>query len=300
MINKLTGFLIMASFLTACKQEQKTLPKDSVKANLTELSDVYSYPVKKDMYSKNVSDSFTIFTSLPKGFTQNKKYPLIILLDANAFFESVVDELKFNSFTGMVPESIIIGIGYKNFPAMDSLRNRDYTYPVAIPEYEMVPSGGADKFKNFIDKELLPELNNEYKNIDSAKTVLCGHSLGGYFTLFYFLKSAEEKDFHIRNFVSASPSLFYNHRYLFDMEKKIRNDAISLPSKVYISMGSEDMNGKESKGILTAFEKQLSAKKYPGLQLSAREYTNFGHIDAALPGFIKGITYVLQPEMSKQ
>lgn len=37
---------------------------------------------------------------------------------------------------------------------MDSLRSRDYTYPLAIPEYEMSVSGQADKFFSFIKNEL--------------------------------------------------------------------------------------------------------------------------------------------------
>jgi hypothetical protein len=63
---------------------------------------------------------------------------------------------------------------------------------------------------------------------------LCGHSLGGYFALFYLFKSAEEN----------------------------RNSILE--------------------------------KNYKGLKLKKAEHTNFGHIDAAIPGFMKGITYVFE------
>lgn len=280
--------------LGSCHQKKETATALPVQS-LTEFSDYYSSPVAEQFYSAQVEDTFRLFKSLPLGYASDsaKRYPLIILLDGNAFFEPLLAELKFNSFIGLIPKSVVVGIGYKNFPVMDSLRSRDYTYPVAIPEYEMALSGGADKFKKFIDQELLPRLMKEYK-IDSSRTVLCGHSLGGYFTAYYALKSIEENSFPVRSIVSASPSLYYNHRYLFDMEKRLRQPVNDVPLKLYISMGSKDMADEELKGILDAFEKQIQDRHYPGLKIKKAEYTNFGHIDAALPGFIKGLSYCLE------
>ncbi|HEX8377093.1 MAG TPA: alpha/beta hydrolase-fold protein [Pedobacter sp.] len=263
------------------------------KRPLTEISSLYTEPITESMYSKHVSDTFKIFKSFPEGYLSDTttNYPIIIILDANAFFESVVSQLKFTSFIGEVPKAILIGVGYNNFTTMDSLRTRDYTFPKAIPEYEMNVSGGAEKFKQFIDDELLPKLNKEYR-INLKKSALCGHSLAGYFSLFYSLKSAEEKSFHIKNIVSASPSLHYNHRYIFNMAKAIKST--NMPMKIYISMGSGDMTDNDSKDILSQFVKQVSEKKFTGLQIKEAEYTNFGHIDAAIPGFIKGLTYIYQ------
>ena len=291
MLNKLSG-LVLAFILISCGQNEKIQPADS---SLTEFSKYYSDPTSEKMYSQEVRDTFKLFKVTPTGYSSDstKKYPLIIILDGNAFFESTVSELKFNSFIGLIPKSIVIGVGYKDFPTMDSLRSRDYTYPTAIPEYEMALSGGADKFKKFIDQELIPKLTTEYK-IDIDRSVICGHSLGGYFTLFYGLKSIEENSFIIRNIVSASPSLHYNHRYLFEMEKNLSKLTNEVPLNFYISMGSEDMADDESKGILDSFGKQISNRDYEGLKIKQVEYTNFGHIDAAIPGFIKGLTYVFE------
>jgi predicted alpha/beta superfamily hydrolase len=291
MINKLTG-LVLTCILISFGQHEKIKITDN---SLTEFSKYYSDPTNEEVYSQQVQDTFRLFKATPKGYSADstKKNPLILILDGNAFFESTVSELKFNTFIGLVPESIVIGVAYKDFPTMDSLRSRDYTYPTAIPEYEMALSGGANKFKRFIDQELIPKLTKEYK-IDLDKSVICGHSLGGYFTLFYGLKSIEENTFTIKNIVSASPSLHYNHRYLFEMEKRLAKPTNDLPLNFYISMGSADMVDDESKGILDAFEKQIRERNYKGLRIKKAEYTNFGHIDAAVPGFIKGLTYIFE------
>lgn len=276
----------------SCGQKERVATEDSKKP-LTEFSDYYSDATAENLYSNHVGDTFKIFRSFPKGYSNQltKEYPLIIILDGNAFFESVVSEMKFNSFIGLIPQSIIIGVGYKNFPTMDSLRSRDYTYPTAIPEYEMDLSGGAENFKRFIDEELIPKLTSENR-IDIDRSVICGHSLAGYFTLFYGLKSIEENSFTIRNIISASPSLHYNHRFIFEMEKNLNNRFADM--KLYISMGAEDMADEESMGILDSFEKQIQGRNYKGLKLKTAEFTNFGHIDAAIPGFTKGLTFVFE------
>lgn len=291
MTSKLAG-LLFALILVSCGQNERTQTVDN---SLTEFSNYYSDPTSEKMYSQQVQDTFKLFKATPKGYSNDstRQYPVIIILDANAFFESTVSELKFNSFIGLIPKSIVIGVGYKDFQTMDSLRSRDYTYPTAIPEYEMALSGGADKYKRFIDQELIPKLTKEYK-IDIERSVICGHSLGGYFALFYGLKSIEDSSFMIKNIVSASPSLHYNHRYLFEMEENLSMPTTDVPLNLYISMGSEDMADDESKGILDSFEKRISERQYKGLKIKKAEYTNFGHIDAAVPGFIKGLTYIFE------
>jgi predicted alpha/beta superfamily hydrolase len=290
-MNKISAAAASVLFLFSCtKNENPSVPD----IGPTEFSRLYEDPAVEIMYSNHVKDTFKIFKTIPEGYEADtsRRYPVIIILDANAFFETTVAELKFNSFIGLIPKSVVVGIGYKDFPAMDSLRSRDYTFPLAIPEYEMTLSGGADRFKSFIDDELIPTLVSEYR-IDMERAAICGHSLAGYFTLYYALASMQENKAVIKNIVAASPSLHYNHRYLFDMEKRLTSKE-SLSLNIYVSMGSEDMNDDESRGILASFGSQFSEGNHPGLKFKTVEFSNFGHIDAAIPGFIKGLTYIYE------
>lgn len=88
------------------------------------------------MYSKNVSDTFSISINLPNDYNEqtSNKYPVVYLLDANLYFDIVATTLNKYSDVGLAPSVILVGIGYKDFPTMDSLRTRDDTYPTAIPE----------------------------------------------------------------------------------------------------------------------------------------------------------------------
>jgi len=51
----------------------------------------------KMIYSTSVQDSFRIYTSLPSG--DPSKSPLVILLDANAYFDPVVAEYNLGKLT---------------------------------------------------------------------------------------------------------------------------------------------------------------------------------------------------------
>lgn len=164
------------------------------------------------IYSSSVGDSFSVFVSLPSEYNTDRaaEFPVVYLLDANLYFDIMATTLNKYAEVGLSPSVILVGIGYRDFQEMDSLRSRDYTYPVAIPEYEMNLSGGGDKFLSFLQKDLLPYIDGKYRT-DTASRVLMGHSLGGYFTLFSLLESIKTGKKEFTGFIAASPSLHYNH-----------------------------------------------------------------------------------------
>ncbi|WP_177191961.1 alpha/beta hydrolase [Parafilimonas terrae] len=241
------------------------------------------------MYSENVKDSFYINVNLPADYTANKnKYPVVFLLDANLYFDIVAAILDKYSEVGLAPSVILVGIGYKDFTAMDSLRNRDDTYPIAIPEYEMSVSGGADRFLSFIDKELVPAIDSMYRT-DTAKRTLMGHSLGGYFTSYALLQNLSGKSVSINNYIAASPSLHYNNYYLLDQFKKIdhhKKDNIQM----YITYGGPELNESSNQPDVL---KQLSEVLGKKIFFKADVYSGLDHMDTQVPTFIKGLQLML-------
>jgi predicted alpha/beta superfamily hydrolase len=259
-----------------------------------EIVNFYSAPESEMVYSEFVLDSFKIFISLPSEYTKDttSAFPLLLVLDANAYFESIVAELKLNSVTQDMPKSIVIGIGYKNFWTLDSLRDRDYTYPQASPEDEFRISGGAEKFKNFIDKELLAKIARQYR-IDRKKITLMGHSLGGYFALYHMLHSLEKGEYSVRNYICVSPALAYGSQYLLNLEKKLGSTKNSWPFKLYVSTGSLE-HGDDNENLFLKFQSQMEKSHYSQAKLKFIEFGNFDHMDSAMPGFMKGLAFVFE------
>lgn len=257
------------------------------------------------IYSKNVSDSFSISVSLPNDYNaqSSEKYPVVYLLDANLYFDIAATTLHKYSDVGLAPSVILIGIGYKDFPTMDSLRNRDDTYPTAIPEYEMSVSGGADKFLSFINNELVPEIDKEYK-VDTSKRVLMGHSLGGYFTAYACLQYLTGKAHGFNSYIAASPSIHYNKYWLLNQLKATppsKNDDDKI--NVYITYGGlEDAESQSDPDVmkLDDLAKQLSGllsvKQSNIVHYKADIFSNLDHMDTQLPTFIKGLQWALSEE----
>jgi predicted alpha/beta superfamily hydrolase len=252
---------------------------------------------KSKFYSKAVNDTFDVSISLPNDYNSATKetYPIVYLLDANLYFEIVAAIFKNYSEVGLLPPAILIGIGYKDLQTMDSLRSRDFTFPIAIPEYEMSLSGGADKFLSFINNELIPDNDSKYR-IDKSKRILMGHSLGGYFTLYAMQQSLLNKTTLFHGYIAASPSTDYNHNYILkEFEKLTESNPTNIKS--YISFGGledeeeEDSTQLKSNTVLSSLSKSL--KENNKINFKGDIYSNLLHMDTSLPTFVNGLQWTL-------
>ncbi|MFM9910401.1 MAG: alpha/beta hydrolase [Chitinophagaceae bacterium] len=288
-------FFAILSCIIRCNQNNDKKVQTNIVEKKTEIR----------FYSKNISDSLSIFVSLPNEYNPQKKekYPVVYLLDANLYFDIVATTINKYSEVGLAPSVILVGIGYKDFPTMDSLRNRDYTYPVAIPEYQMAISGGADKFLNCINNELIPFIDKGYYT-DTSKRVLAGHSLGGYFSAYALLQSLSGKNNNFSGYIAASPSIHYNKYYLLN-QFEVTPQKIGQTKKIkaYFTFGGleEDENATDSSMIKQSsvseqLSKQLAVKQSNYLIYKSDIFSNLGHMETQIPTFIKGLQWTLSED----
>ena len=249
------------------------------------------------LFSKNVSDTFSIFVNLPKDYNKNKDkiYPTVFLLDANVYFDIVKNSIKRINQDNKLVEPIIIGIGYKDFITNDALRNIDYTYPMALPKDSFPISGGADKFLSFIEKELIPYINKNFRT-DTINRTLMGHSLGGYFSLFALQKHQQEKTNIFKNYVSASPSLDYYNQFLYSQFKNISlNPSDNNKRTLLLTTGSLE-DGEDGGLIFNSFTKLLTAPSFSNIILNKIIFPKTDHMGTAVPTFDKGLELIMTPK----
>lgn len=249
-----------------------------------ESSPTFVYP------SKVIGQDYYIYVNLPKGYKQNQSvnYPVIYLLDGNAYFDHIKNYVQESSEKNKLEkEPIIVGIGYKDAYFMDSLRIRDYTYPKALALDSFSTSGGADLFYSFISTELIPHMDRNYRTDTTSRTIM-GHSFGGYFSLYALLRemeSADSKHQVFSNYISASPSINYYNNYIIAVLEKLekqKSDTLVKKRGLYVTMGSNELEG-EMNQLFGMLKKTLNT--YRSLHLQTRVYKNMDHIDTAIPSF---------------
>jgi len=251
------------------------------------------------LYSAAVQDSFALYIQLPKGYQRHQKrtYPVVFLLDANVYFEQVTAQVEKATSTAPV---IVVGIGYRDIRLLDSLRQRDYTYPSALSADSFAVSGGGQRFFTFLTQELIPYVDRHYKT-DPGQRALLGHSLGGYFALYALLEGLQTGKLAFTQYVAASPSLYYGDAYL-------RRQLAALPAgkepsaaaALYLTMGERelergDAESQATKAEFVAFTKELLVHKRTTLTLNSKVYPSAGHLETALASFADGIKAFCKP-----
>ncbi len=170
---------------------------------------------KDSIYSDTLGELRELWIYLPESAKTsiNSKYPVLYLLDGDAYFYSLSGIVKqLSSFgTTICPESIIVAIPNTN-------RNRDLTPPDPL---DSLPNlSGIEIFTSFIENELIPFVDSKYPTLPHR--TLIGHSLGGSFVVNTLVNHQQL----FTNYLAIDPGLkFHDNRFLnYSISKIIKGD----------------------------------------------------------------------------
>ena len=239
--------LIVALFaLPIISYAQKSISSDSVKPFVLGLTE--------QIRSAELGERRTLNIYLPDGYSKDDttKYPIIYLLDGSADedFIHVVGLVQFSSFSWInrLPPSIVVGIANVN-------RLRDFTYPTTLPdEKKNYPaSGHSDKFIAFIEKELQPFIESQYKT-NGSKTLI-GESLGGLLATEILLK----KPALFNKYIIISPSLWWDNGSLLNEPTSTLNE-VKSKTAIYIGVGKEGLTPGKAPRVMEVDANVLADK----------------------------------------
>ena len=221
-------FILTLSTIVVLGQTNKSNEVDKTKPFILGVID--------EIQSKELNETRILNIYLPEGYNpkDTTKYPVIYLLDGSADedFIHIAGLVQFNSFEGInqVPKSIVVGIATVD-------RRRDFTFPTTITEdKEAYPTTGhSDKFISFVEKELQPYIQTNYK-INSSKTII-GQSLGGLLATEILLK----KPTLFNKYIIISPSLWWDNGSLLNQNSKILDSSFDQQTDIYIGVGKEGL-----------------------------------------------------------
>lgn len=177
--------------------------------------------------SKILNEDRILNIYLPQNFDKTKSYPIIYLLDGsmNEDFIHVTGLIQFFNQMYSMPETIVVGI--ENID-----RKRDFTFHTDLKDLQKdyPTTGHSDKFINFLEKELKPYIETQFKTAD---TYIFGQSLGGLLATEILLKKPEMFD----NYFIISPSLWWDDESLLKKAPQLLTKIQDTKKFVYISVG---------------------------------------------------------------
>ncbi|GAB5557928.1 MAG: alpha/beta hydrolase-fold protein [Schleiferiaceae bacterium] len=242
--------------------------------------------------SEFVPQTYQLKISFPKSYfkTPNKKYPVLYVLDAETNFGGVSYIVQRLIKDGLIPEILVVGIAYdtdyKNFYR---LRSRDLT-PVELPNLSIGgnpvdPTGGAPAFSKFLEEELFPFVEDEYR-IQPNDRALYGHSYGGLFGAYTFIENPDL----FNRYLLLGPSLWFNDNYLLE-EVMNQPDTMTTPTNLY--MGSGEHEGRID-DLQVEFVKTVKNRNLSNLKVTSEVAPNETHRTIFGIGFTNGLRFIYE------
>lgn len=216
--------------------------------------------------SKILQEDREIIISLPKEYAKsNSSYPVLYLTDGFQNIEHVSGSVELLTRTGSIPPMIIVGIKSYN-------RAKDFTLSKSKGNAK---SGGGKQFLSFIESELIPFMDANYRTNDFR--ILEGHSLGGLFAASVLL----EKPHIFQSYIIMSPAFWWNGEELTEKAKTFFATHPDLEKKLFFGIAkSESLEESGMRKELTNFINALEANKSEKIVYEHKEFEDEGHMSS--------------------
>ncbi|WP_343511153.1 alpha/beta hydrolase-fold protein [Algoriphagus sp. SE2] len=243
--------------------------------------------IKHSIHSNILDENREYWVSLPESYngieSSYQSYPVLILLDGNAHFRSITGMVNYMSsgYNGnrKIPEMIVVAIQNVD-------RARDFT-PDKIVTVRENNFGGGDNFLRFLEEELFPVLDQEYRT--APYRILYGHSLGGLLATHAYMK--EQTLFN--SFIAVDPS--FGSWDAETMDKKLEALTEKSFNRYYYiataNWGKRNIRNRDRHVRLFESLNSKVADEYPG---KLEYFENENHGSVPVIAFHNGISSIFE------
>lgn len=241
--------------------------------------------------SKELQQEREILIYTPKNYDESKfsYYDVIYVFDSQnrEFFDYVHSVISFLSNTSK--NFIVVGITSTYIEKLNYARNNDllpYPKNTNPKDFYNGYSGNADNFLRYVNKEVVPYVESNYRTLNHRTAV--GHSLSASFIVYAMLNETNLFD----NYIAISPNFSFDKERLVNDIKQFDYTKIKSNKFLYISHANEAQNWKEWK---PAREKVYSflqdSLKTDKLKVVIKDYSTETHWSSFAPSFNTAIQY---------
>lgn len=226
---------------------------------------LYQVGIPDSLYSETLQEQRDIWIKFPEYYNpeSDTKYPVVYILDGGMQLKALAAVCAY--YEGhFLPDMLLVGISNR------SNRMRDLTptemkvrYGGAVEE----ETGGAEKFTQFIEAELIPFIEHKYPA--SSYRTLIGHSFAGLFTVNTLLHHPQL----FENYIAIDPSLDWDEQNLLKQSKSILEQGNFGGKSLFVSMSAASLHMQ--KGDITLENIMEDDSDYTLFARSIIEFSEF-------------------------
>lgn len=216
------------------------------------------------LQSQVLSQEMSLSLHLPQGYDQgSERYPVIIMMGSEfrERFALWASTLDYMSGQGQIPKMILVGVDLSQGNG------------VLLPDRQTGSTESTDKHLRFINDELIPFVDAEYRTVPYR--VLFGASNSGFFAVYALLQ--EPNSFNA--FLSSSPMLSWAEDLLTQKAEALKQKTELRPS--FLSVIYSDDDYEQVTQSIPKFMDTLKAQGLPWLTLNDEIKSNQGHVPAS-------------------
>lgn len=230
--------------------------------------------IKKEIFeSFKLQERREVSYYFPEDYSDEKKYPLIVVLDAEYLFDIVVANAKFYSRHHRMPQAIIVGIDQ----AENDLRWEDCDFEQTTG----LPTEKGSQFYEFLGTELIPYLETNY-SIAPFK-MFAGYDITANFGNYFLFKDKSL----FNSYLSISPVL------ATEMESRVPSRLSDLNQEIFYNIILEKEKTEDRQRILQMNNAIKSIDKET-LHYFFDEYNDADHVSIAAYGISKAFDNVFK------
>jgi predicted alpha/beta superfamily hydrolase len=227
--------------------------------------------IRDSLYSEVLQEKRILEIVLPENFSQKsgEKYEVIYLLDGEWNINLVPYIHRFTAQEGFLPPAIFVGLPNTYLNGVNQ-RDRDF-----------LPANGANKFLDFLKKEVIPTIEKKYPT--NGERTLFGHSYGGLFVGYTFLTDPEL----FNSYLASDPAFQWNNGFMHTYAKE-KLGKISGAHKAFWINGIQSTYTYMGINVMDSIFKTLAPKD---LHYTCSLYPNETHNSVRLKGVYDGLKF---------
>lgn len=215
---------------------------------------------------------YTVYVTLPLSYddeTAAHSYPVLYITDGDYMTIPTATIAGGLATEQGVPEVITVGIGYGGtFEVSGERREED------------MAGGGKESFLQFLQEELIPDIEANYRADPAARTLM-GFSLGGDFSLYALFHASDT----FANIIAGSPDCIW----CSSDEGTYAEEHEMLPVRLFVSEGGLETAISHS---IARFVEALQASDYDGLVMEHAILDGETHMSAWPRTFTNSIKWI--------